>query len=68
MSYQPPISFTTYGSGYNNKKKDEDLLGLGYSSSANPAVNKKSSAQNRKGGSSNLFDPDDILLSLGGDS
>ena len=36
MAYQPPISFTPLNTNYNNNKPrkiDEDLLGLGYTSS-----------------------------------
>jgi len=73
MAYQPPITFTNTFNTNNNKPKklDEDLLGLGYSStSSNSTVVKKNdSVSNRKKGnnSNQLFNPDDILSSFGSD-
>ena len=66
MSYQPPISFNTYGAN-SNKKQEVDLLGLGYSSTQVPStvVKKNDTLSNRKKGSSALYDPDDIIFSFG---
>ena len=67
MAYQPPISFTSFNNANKPKKIDEDLLGLGYSTSKSTVIKKNDSVSNRKKGQS-LYNPDDIIDSFGNES